>query len=663
MRIAGFHQREKKIGSEFTKIQDPTQLPTGVKEHPDHINIKLWAVNNTYNCCFLPYIEDPDDPQCILEHSTYFWCSLCKKWLKTANTTGNINYHFKKTKKHPEWSTILPDEETYERVPLEKRQAAAKRFIMKNGLGKNAIEDDDLKLLAPGLPNRKEFTQEIETEANVIIETLKQMLSNVRKTTLSFDEWTSLVNDRYLGITIHCLYYGQMKSMSLAHIPLIIKDTDDENPDLSVHAADIGTLVQETINRYELEKKISNVVSDSAAVMIASVKFINNQRSIAELDPLLWTPCCCHTLNLIVDAFVTKIEPQINQFKAIQSRLGSSTKFTAYCRSIDNLKIHTIPTYVKSRWYSLFNMIKAIVMLKVHIINFYNTEFRESINAEIFNNARSLLSPFRELKFTTKMLESEEFGVIGVLFAGFAAVKAAFTSTYTFHEAEEKFKEAYDLYMNKYMKEWSPILEAATILVPSNEAVSTLSAEQYSRGLEFLKNKVREYKAENYGLTREVANRNILPPSQEVENQIPRIHLSSRAKEAARPIATLKSAELGPKRKGKASSVSKFINRRTNASSDRTQVSEDEVNTYLSECAGKKKIGPEYWLEKHEDIPNLTMVAQDILSIIPASASTERQFSKSRRVLGYSRLQLNQNNLESEMMLVGNGELMKQSFE
>lgn len=662
MRVAGFHQREKKIGSEFTKIQDPDQQPTGVKDHPDHIIIKLWAVNKIYDCCYLPYIEDPDDEHCVIEHSTYFWCSLCKKWLKTANTMGNINYHYKKTKKHPEWSTILPEEEVYERVPLEKRQAAAKRFIMKNGLGKNAIEDEDLRLLAPGLPGRKEFTQEIETEANIIIETLKQMLSNVRKTTLSFDEWTSLVNDRYLGITVHCLYYGRMKCMSLAHIPLIIKDTGDEETDLTVRAADIGTLVQETINRYELDKKVSNIVSDNAAVMIASVKYINNQRSIAELDPLLWTPCCCHTLNLIIDVFVANIEHQINQFKAIQSRLGSSTKFTAYCRSMDNLKVHTIPTYVKSRWYSLFNMIKAIVTLKVHIINFYNKELREPINEEIFINAEYLLSPFRELKFTTKMLESEDFGVIGLLFAGFEAVRQAFSSICRFREAKEKFKEAYALHMDKYKKEWSPILEAATILVPSNEAVATLSAEQYSHGLEFLKNKVREYKAENYELTREVANRNALPPSQEVEDQFPRIHLSSRAKVAARPIATQNSIEFGPKRK--ASSISKFISRRANASGENhAQVSEDEVNTYLSESAGKKKIGPEYWLMEHEDIPNLTMVARDILSIIPASASTERQFSKSRRVLGYSRLQLNQNNLESEMMLVGNGELMKKSFE
>lgn len=119
MRVAGFHQREKKIGSEFTKIQDPDQQPTGVKDHPDHIIIKLWAVNKIYDCCYLPYIEDPDDEHCVIEHSTYFWCSLCKKWLKTANTMGNINYHYKKTKKHPEWSTILPEEEVYERVPLE----------------------------------------------------------------------------------------------------------------------------------------------------------------------------------------------------------------------------------------------------------------------------------------------------------------------------------------------------------------------------------------------------------------------------------------------------------------------------------------------------------------------------------------------------------------
>lgn len=80
---------------------------------------------------------------------------------------GNINAHYGKTKKHPQYQK--PDENQEQEVTLntvEQKRAAAKRFIVRNGLAKRLIEDPDLKILVSGLPGRRYFTKGITEEAS-----------------------------------------------------------------------------------------------------------------------------------------------------------------------------------------------------------------------------------------------------------------------------------------------------------------------------------------------------------------------------------------------------------------------------------------------------------------------------------------------------------------
>lgn len=101
------------------------------------------------------------------------------------------------------------------------------------------------------------------------------------------------------------------------------------------------------------------------------------------------------------------------------------------------------------------------------------------------------------------------------------------------------------------------------------------------------------------------------------------------------------------------------------AQNQETEIPEefDELNEYVGNYIGKNLYSYTMWKHPHSELPNLQAVAQKVLSILTSSASTERQFSKSRRVLGYQRLKLLPNHVEDETLIVGNPNLTNTSFE
>ena len=66
----------------------------------------------------------------------------------------------------------------------------------------------------------------------------------------------------------------------------------------------------------------------------------------------------------------------------------------------------------------------------------------------------------------------------------------------------------------------------------------------------------------------------------------------------------------------------------------------------------------EFWRNKLKGkLANLAEVALRILSIMCTSSSVEREFSASRRALGYQRLKMNTKKVEHVMMILGNHDI------
>lgn len=646
----------------FRELEGEEPLPTNVLPNKQQIEIKGWRVHIKYGECYMPMIENGSSPV-LVPHSTYVWCQQCRIWIKTSGTMGNINAHYCKTKKHPQYGK--PDENQVHEATMyteEQKRAAAKRFIVRNGLAKRLIEDPDLKILVSGLPGRKSFTSEITEEADTIRSKIKDILATVDTLSLSMDEWTSLSNNRYLGITCSTFYSGDMLTFSIEHIPLVIDEDAPEN--LGIKAGDVGSLVQDTIIEYDIDEKITNVVTDNASLMKAGLQFINNQRRLQDAGPYLWTPCVCHTLNLIVAAFLEEISPFILQIKNLQKKLGKSANFTQFLINKER-KITRLPSYVKIRWYSLYKLVKAISVLKFDIIQYYNEKLHESVDEETLNIATNLRHPLYELKRYTLTLESSSFGTISVILFSFYQIKKAFGKlSNIFPEAIESFNAKYEEILRSFKDAWGPILFAASILNPRLRHLTYMSGEEWESGMEWLRTKVNEQKAKaNRNITEDVASLNSQDPSAYVANQVPRVALNRRP---IRPNQVRARANPRNQIENDNPPHNSDLDRMVDdAQNQEIAIPEefDELNDYIGNYIGKNNYSFQMWNRPYSELPNLQAVAQKVLSILTSSASTERQFSKSRRVLGYQRLKLLPSHVEDETIIVGNPNLTNESFE
>lgn len=641
----------------FKNIDQGEPIPTNVATHKKNLEIIGWKVSTKYEECFLPIIEDPNG----LEKADvdYVWCAKCRIWIKTSGTSGNINAHYTRTKRHPQYRKDVNENQYHgQQYTIEQKQAAAKRIIVTNGLAKRLIEDPDWKILVPDLPCRRTFGKQITEEAEIIRSKIKDILSNVDSLSLSMDEWTSISNNRYLGITCAAFYSGDMQIFTLGHVPLVI---DEDEKDMGIKAADIGGLLLIIIGEYQIENVVSNVASDNDSVMIAALKWVNNQRNLNKLPQYLWTPCICHTINLIVAAFIGEIEAFITPIKKLQKKLGKSANFKQYLISKNCMKT-TLPSYIQIRWYSLCKLLKSIVFLRRHIIQYCNDSLGEHVEESIFDSAQRLATPFQTLKRITQSLESDSFGTLSIALFAFSQVHMAFNGLDDiYHEAVEKFNTKYNDISANYKGPWGDILFAATILNPKLKHKNILSTDEWQKGIAWLRKKVEDHKAEHLdNIAAEAASQSSQGPSAYVENQTPRIRLN---RPPIRPHQTRNSSVLN--RNSISRSVhSSVIDDLIDEIQDEptTTDDQDEVNEYLN-YLGKPYISIDMWKNPPPTMPNLGAVAQKVLSMLTSSASTERQFSKTRRILGYQRLRLLPNHVEDETIIVGNPSLTRESFE
>lgn len=234
----------------------------------------------------------------------------------------------------------------------------------------------------------------------------------------------------------------------------------------------------------------------------------------------------------------------------------------------------------------------------------------------------------------------------------------------TFPEAIEGFNNKYEEIIRSFKDAWGPILFTASILNPKLHHLSYMSGEEWESGMQWLKTKVGEQNEKtNRNFTEDVASQNSQDPSAYVANQVPRVALNRRplrpnqARTRENPRNQIHNDNLTH-----TSDIDRMVDE---AQNQETEIPEefDELNEYVGNYIGKNFYSYIMWKHPHSELPNLQAVAQKVLSILTSSASTERQFSKSRRVLGYQRLKLLPSHVEDETIIVGNPNLTNTSFE
>lgn len=246
----------------------------------------------------------------------------------------------------------------------------------------------------------------------ILIDQLKKYIGNLPADTffaITFDMWTSIANEGYLGITLHFIDSDwNLKKI----IPCIKNITGSHN------AENIAMAVKKNLLGWKVGDRIVAAVTDNASTMIKAVtKDLKYQH----------VPCAAHTLNLVVKSALEPILPLIEKCRRIVSHFNHSSQACDKLKKVQELfppegtkEKELLPVQdVVTRWNSTYYMVKRLLQLKESITSYSSVEEKLKENRLDDNEwkrmelLRNLLKPFNRC---TQILSQEEYPSLSSFF-------------------------------------------------------------------------------------------------------------------------------------------------------------------------------------------------------------------------------------------------------
>ena len=356
----------------------------------------------------------------------------------------------------------------------------------------------------------------------------------------------------------------------------------------------IANTLHQVLDQYNIEGKIIGCVSDSGSNMILGLRSFPFQR----------LPCTCHLFNNLMKVFIKSHWKCFQEIINIQLECSSS-KFTAFCINVGS-ELKSVPSYCAVRWYSMCRVIEGLSRLKHHIIE-YRTKYNLiAVPPHIWEDIDHLYPVFKSAQEIIQILESDSFGAISYTLRGFSIFKDQIEYLpEKFLAGKRAVSEKIQKYWNSYRPLWDPFLFAATRLNPALAVHMILETDEILKGDRMILDMMKKFD-ENEKIEYPKRKSNIL---------------------CCYDNGPISSCE-------------------TNFEFYKTQQLNDIVDLY------------EYWKSKlNTQLAVLANVALKVLSTLSSSASVEREFSSSRRALGFQRLKMNPEKVENIIMIVGNQEI------
>jgi hypothetical protein len=180
---------------------------------------------------------------------------------------------------------------------------------------------------------------------------VRKLVQEAQYIAISFDGWTDRNKCSYLGVRGYLISDNDdYWSVCLEHFP---------NPGASADAlADIVTRIL-THKYKDVMQKIHYAVTDNCSTMISTVDKLK----------LVRIPCFCHVINLMVGDILEVID--ISPLISFASAAARSAKFS---EMLSNAQYKSLPTYSRTRWYSLYKLVRNSLADKEEIEKFISTE-------------------------------------------------------------------------------------------------------------------------------------------------------------------------------------------------------------------------------------------------------------------------------------------------
>ena len=359
-----------------------------------------------------------------------------------------------------------------------------------------------------------------------------------------------------------------------------------------------GQLISENLdqilNQYEICDKVRGCVSDSGSNMISAIRHFTFPR----------IPCSCHLFNNLMKEFISAHKKRFDAIIKLQIECSTS-RFVRFC-SEKQTELRIIPSYCPVRWYSMCKLINGLFKMKQHIIDFRLRNKIIMVEPSIWDDIEVLFPVFEDAELIISTLESDDFGSVSYILRGFTLFSQHIQLLPERYlqgkiSVHNKFREMWE----KYRDLWDPFLFAATRLNPSIDIHETLEADQIIRGDEYI-------------------------------------------------ISLMKKFDKNPKLDNpikKSNALCSYGNNLPNSI-------ESIFEKYKSVEFDSKSDLYDYWkgqLKTKNYI--LARAAIQILSVLSTSASVEREFSASRRAIGFQRLRMNPDKVENMIMIIGNPEI------
>ncbi|XP_077972609.1 E3 SUMO-protein ligase ZBED1-like [Styela clava] len=375
---------------------------------------------------FTPPAKDDDERQ-------YVVCKRCGDKLSYHATTSNLLAHIKRRHVticlNPDNRSDL-DESSSKQSKLElirpilpaqqeKITSLVVDFIVKDMRPLSTIEGTHFKRLmghvAPNysLPSRRTITRRVEEEYCEKKMELKRVLENIKHMSLTFDAWTSVKMEAYLGITAH---YVDAK-FNLCSCVLSVKPLDDRHT-----AKNICEWVEEVLNDFGVSPHaVCAAVSDNGSNMKAAKDIFHEKFGWASVA------CAAHTLQLCLNKGlgINGIEkPLAAARRLVQHFKRSELATSALGKKCEEMKLTSkrLIMDVSTRWNSTYNMLVRLQELQWPILailgnkNITNATKASALTIkpgdwEIFKQLIPVLEPFAE---ATDLLGGEKYVSISI---------------------------------------------------------------------------------------------------------------------------------------------------------------------------------------------------------------------------------------------------------
>lgn len=264
------------------------------------------------------------------------------------------------------------------------------------------VEDEEfknlLKMLNGGyaLPSRKTVSNTmIPNLYHQTYEKVQVLMRNCFAVCLTTDGWTSVKNESYMGITAHFINEDAL----LQSICLGCEVFDERHTILN-----LSTYLKNTIQEWNIEHKITAIVSDNAPNIVGAIKKCNYRH----------VPCFAHSINLVVQSGLKVIFEVQKKVKSIVELFKRSSHALTKLHSTQNqmgLPPLKLKQDVITRWNSTQDMFQRIILIKDAVISTMallqsDVEQLSVQEWQIVESASEVLKIFSEI---TKEVSSEKY--------------------------------------------------------------------------------------------------------------------------------------------------------------------------------------------------------------------------------------------------------------